>query len=74
MILKALRIEALTDRKPVAATISLKVTLAKSCELAKCDRLPDLTHSVKVEGQIMVGAEGRGKHLSGIIKMADIGS
>src|ERR1041384_5297403 len=46
----------------------------KFWEIARPDRLPHASHSVKEEGQIMVGQEDTREHFTAYIKMTEIGA
>ena len=43
-------------------------------EIARPDRLPYTSHSVKEEGQIVVRQQDARQHLAGQVKMAEIGA
>src|SRR5260370_41001764 len=49
----------------------LSVLSPKFRELARTDSLPDTSHGVKEERQIMVGQKDAGEHFSGLIKMPE---
>src|SRR5215510_15226495 len=65
-----------TARDAAAHLLSLshliQISRAELGELAKHNSLPDAPHAVKVEGQIVVGAERRSQHLAAVVKVPDV--
>ena len=57
-----------------SATYLLGEGGAKSSELAKSNSLPDSIHGVKVEGQVVVAAEGTCKYLIALAKVTNVSS
>jgi hypothetical protein len=49
----------------------LSVLSPKFRELARTDSLPDASHSVKEERQIVVGQKDAGEHFAGLIEMPE---
>jgi hypothetical protein len=48
--------------------------LPKFRELARTDSLPDTSHGVKEEGQIVMRQKDAGQHLSGLVEVPDKGA
>src|SRR5262249_3903920 len=65
------------QRRPKSILSTCEVVQIRITELvksAKLHSLPDSSHHVKVEADVVVRSQHRGKYFSGVIKMPDVGA